>query len=229
MIESRVGSGANFNLNIKYSYDGEKQLGTGGALKQALKHCASESVLVVNGDTFVELNINVLFDCSGSPRTGEAIFKKSNFLNSGSRSNIPFKKSPNIFKLNKYLFKEDNQEVKLNKKTNYYEHYENGELITKPTLKLQLFDKENKEILVGNVFGYPTDQEDIDLIEKYKNMCFSLDDYIKISLKFKKEQLRYLLPKIFIVNGISILLSIFEILPLLSFIFIKFNNHMISL
>ena len=94
------------------------------------------------------------------------------------------------------MFKEDNQEVKLNKNTNYYEHYENGELITKPTLKLQLFDKENKEILVGNVFGYPTDQEDIDLIEKYKNMCFSLDDYITISLKFKKEQLRYLLPKI---------------------------------
>ena len=130
-------------------------------------------------ESFIEKeNINVLFDCSGG------------------RTNIPVKKSLNIFKLSKFLFKEDNQEVKLNKKTNYYEHYENNELVTKPTLRLQLFDKQNKEILVGNIFGYPTDQEDIDLIEKYKNMCFTLDDYIKISSGYKKEQLRYLLPKI---------------------------------
>jgi D-glycero-alpha-D-manno-heptose 1-phosphate guanylyltransferase len=48
-------------IEIIYEVESEP-LGTGGALKQALKHCASESVLVVNGDTFVELNINVLFD-----------------------------------------------------------------------------------------------------------------------------------------------------------------------
>ena len=35
MIEEAVGDGSRFQLNIRYSYDGETALGTGGALKKA--------------------------------------------------------------------------------------------------------------------------------------------------------------------------------------------------
>jgi len=56
MIESRVGDGAKFNLNIKYSYDGQKQLGTGGSLKKALP-LLSEIFFVLYGDSFLPLNL----------------------------------------------------------------------------------------------------------------------------------------------------------------------------
>src|ERR1700746_1564979 len=36
MIEARIGDGARYGLSIKYSYDGERLLGTGGALRRAL-------------------------------------------------------------------------------------------------------------------------------------------------------------------------------------------------
>jgi N-acetyl-alpha-D-muramate 1-phosphate uridylyltransferase len=38
MIENYVGDGTKFQLDVKYSYDGEKLLGTGGAIKRALKY-----------------------------------------------------------------------------------------------------------------------------------------------------------------------------------------------
>jgi len=56
MIESRVGTGAKFNLNIKYSYDGEKQLGTGGSLKKALP-LLGEIFFVLYGDSFLPLSL----------------------------------------------------------------------------------------------------------------------------------------------------------------------------
>ena len=55
MIESRVGNGANFNLNIKYSYDGQKQLGTGGSLKKALPFLG-ENFFVLYGDSFLPIS-----------------------------------------------------------------------------------------------------------------------------------------------------------------------------
>ena len=55
MIESRVGNGTNFNLNIKYSYDGQKQLGTGGSLKKALPFLG-ENFFVLYGDSFLPIS-----------------------------------------------------------------------------------------------------------------------------------------------------------------------------
>jgi NDP-sugar pyrophosphorylase family protein len=55
MIESAVGDGRNFNLSIKYSYDGDKQLGTGGSIKKAL-HLLDPNFFVLYGDSLLPIN-----------------------------------------------------------------------------------------------------------------------------------------------------------------------------
>jgi D-glycero-alpha-D-manno-heptose 1-phosphate guanylyltransferase len=47
--------------SIKYSIEKE-QLGTGGAIAQALELASSEKVLIVNGDTFFKLNLTEFID-----------------------------------------------------------------------------------------------------------------------------------------------------------------------
>jgi NDP-sugar pyrophosphorylase family protein len=51
-IESFVGKGANFGLDVSYSYDGPALLGTGGALRQALARL-SPTFLVTYGDSYL--------------------------------------------------------------------------------------------------------------------------------------------------------------------------------
>ena len=120
-------------------------------------------------------NIHLLFDCSGS------------------RTNM--KISKNIFKSrNDYSFKEGNQEIKFNKKTKYYEFNEDNEIYTKPTIRLQLLDKDNREIPIGNIFVHLKDDEqnDLELVMKYKDICYTPHDYLKIASWFKNHQLRSL-------------------------------------
>jgi D-glycero-alpha-D-manno-heptose 1-phosphate guanylyltransferase len=45
------------SLTLKYSEE-IQALGTGGALRQALPHCGSDSILVLNGDSFIEADLN---------------------------------------------------------------------------------------------------------------------------------------------------------------------------
>jgi N-acetyl-alpha-D-muramate 1-phosphate uridylyltransferase len=51
-IEAAVGNGRALGLSIQYSFDGERPLGTGGALKQALP-LLGEDFFVLNGDSYV--------------------------------------------------------------------------------------------------------------------------------------------------------------------------------
>jgi NDP-sugar pyrophosphorylase family protein len=48
------------NLPLEFSEE-EKPLGTGGALKEALKRVTSENVLVLNGDSFVDFDFTQLY------------------------------------------------------------------------------------------------------------------------------------------------------------------------
>ena len=59
MIEQVVGNGSRYGLRIIYSRE-PAILGTGGGLKQAEPHFSGESVLVLNGDTLVELDLGAL-------------------------------------------------------------------------------------------------------------------------------------------------------------------------
>jgi len=54
-IEEYVGSGSKYGLEISYSYDGGKLLGTGGAIKKALKLLPTE-FFVTYGDSYLEID-----------------------------------------------------------------------------------------------------------------------------------------------------------------------------
>jgi len=59
MIEQALGDGSTFGLRIRYSHE-PVILGTGGGIKQAEPYFSGEPVLVLNGDTLVELNLEAL-------------------------------------------------------------------------------------------------------------------------------------------------------------------------
>lgn len=52
-IEEFVGDGSGFGLQVEYSYDGGKLLGTGGALRQAAG-LLGEAFLVIYGDSYLD-------------------------------------------------------------------------------------------------------------------------------------------------------------------------------
>lgn len=60
MIEDYFKDGAEFGVSISYSYE-ETQLGTAGAIKNALPLIQEENVFVLNADTFYKVNYNHLF------------------------------------------------------------------------------------------------------------------------------------------------------------------------
>ncbi len=54
-IIARVGSGANFGLNVVYSPEGDNVLETGGGIHRALPMLGSEPFLVVNADIYTDM------------------------------------------------------------------------------------------------------------------------------------------------------------------------------
>jgi N-acetyl-alpha-D-muramate 1-phosphate uridylyltransferase len=55
MIETEIGDGARFDLQIDYSFDGPRLLGTGGALKQALP-LLGHRFCVLYGDSYLPID-----------------------------------------------------------------------------------------------------------------------------------------------------------------------------
>ena len=55
MVEDYVGNGSKFQLEVQYSYDGEKLLGTGGAIKNALKYL-DDFFFVLYGDSYLDVD-----------------------------------------------------------------------------------------------------------------------------------------------------------------------------
>ncbi|MDH4082307.1 MAG: NDP-sugar synthase [Nitrospira sp.] len=61
MIEQALGDGSKFGVRIMYSQE-PVILGTGGGIKQAEHYFSGEPVLIMNGDTLVELDLGALWD-----------------------------------------------------------------------------------------------------------------------------------------------------------------------
>lgn len=60
-IERYVGDGSNWGLRVRYVYDGEKLLGTGGALRRAYEAKAlNQWFLVLYGDSFLPFDFQAL-------------------------------------------------------------------------------------------------------------------------------------------------------------------------
>jgi NDP-sugar pyrophosphorylase family protein len=69
MIQHEFGDGAKFGVKLDYSFDGQKLLGTGGAIKRALPLLADE-FFVLYGDSYLPVDyapIAQFFHQSGKP------------------------------------------------------------------------------------------------------------------------------------------------------------------
>jgi NDP-sugar pyrophosphorylase family protein len=55
MIEAHVGDGSRFGLEVRYSYDGDVLLGTGGAIKKATG-ILPDSFMILYGDSYLDIN-----------------------------------------------------------------------------------------------------------------------------------------------------------------------------
>ena len=55
MIEKYYGNGSSRNISIRYSYDGEKLLGTGGAVRRAID-LLEDDFLLIYGDSFMDID-----------------------------------------------------------------------------------------------------------------------------------------------------------------------------
>lgn len=90
MIEKEIGNGKKYGLNIKYSYDGKKLLGTGGAIKKALP-LLDDNFYVMYGDSLLPINYKTIenkFLSSNKPALMTIIknnnqWDKSNILYNG--------------------------------------------------------------------------------------------------------------------------------------------------
>ena len=55
VIEHYTGGGSQYGLKLTYSYDGDKLLGTGGAIKK-IEHILPEAFFVLYGDSYLEIS-----------------------------------------------------------------------------------------------------------------------------------------------------------------------------
>jgi NDP-sugar pyrophosphorylase family protein len=92
MIQELIGDGLHLNINVSYSFDGPKLLGTGGAIKNALP-LLTQNFFILYGDTFLPINFKEV----------ERAFNDSNksALMTVIKNNNKWDKSNVIFKNNK--------------------------------------------------------------------------------------------------------------------------------
>ncbi len=62
VIESYFGNGKKWNIRITYSKE-DKPLGTGGALKKVAGLIDDDNFIVMNGDSFLELDLEEIASC----------------------------------------------------------------------------------------------------------------------------------------------------------------------
>ena len=78
-IKDYFGDGSNFSVQIHYSQDGPKLLGTGGALKKA-EALLEDNFFVLYGDSYLPVNYQQLMAifCKSSKLAGMVVFKNFN-------------------------------------------------------------------------------------------------------------------------------------------------------
>src|SRR5688572_7169763 len=88
MLESYVGDGSIWNLTVQYAYDGDKLLGTAGALKQALPKLGDE-FFVLYGDSYLECDYPLVYEsfCASGKSALMTVFRNND---QWDRSNVLF-------------------------------------------------------------------------------------------------------------------------------------------
>jgi NDP-sugar pyrophosphorylase family protein len=89
-VEQHLGNGSAFGMALRYSYDGDRLLGTGGALRRALP-LLDEVFWVMYGDSFMDIDYRaVLADFRQCGRLGMMTVLRNQ--NQWDRSNVVFRK-----------------------------------------------------------------------------------------------------------------------------------------
>jgi len=83
------------------------------------------------------------------------------------------------------------RQIKYSPDTQNYVYSVNGTPINTPILVFHIMDENFQEFLIGNQFSWPKEKDDIELIEAYKNKCFTRDEFIRINSHFKSAELRH--------------------------------------
>lgn len=68
MVQDHCGDGARYGMALKYSFDGDKLMGTGGAIKRAA-HLLEDVFWVMYGDSYMDIDyraVMAFFDRSGA-------------------------------------------------------------------------------------------------------------------------------------------------------------------
>jgi MurNAc alpha-1-phosphate uridylyltransferase len=99
MIESFVGDGSNFDLEVNYSFDGEPLLGTGGAIKKSLP-LLGDAFFVMYGDSYLPISFKPV---------------EKAFLNSKKSALMTIIKNDNLWDKSNVIYKEHDL-IEYNKK-----------------------------------------------------------------------------------------------------------------
>jgi NDP-sugar pyrophosphorylase family protein len=87
-IQEVIGDGAQFGLRVEYAFDGERLLGTGGALRRALPHLGS-AFFVLYGDSFLPIDFTAVEDAFRARRKAALMTVLRND-NRWDKSNVEF-------------------------------------------------------------------------------------------------------------------------------------------
>ena len=87
-VEAHLGDGASFGMQIRYSYDGDKLLGTGGAVRRAAD-LLGDVFWVMYGDSYMDIDYRgILADVASRDALGLMTVLRNN--NRWDRSNVVF-------------------------------------------------------------------------------------------------------------------------------------------
>ena len=89
MVEQHLGDGSQLGMELRYSYDGEKLMGTGGALRRA-EHLLGDVFWIMYGDSYMDIDYpGVLADFASRNALGLMTVLRNN--NQWDRSNVVFR------------------------------------------------------------------------------------------------------------------------------------------
>jgi NDP-sugar pyrophosphorylase family protein len=88
-VEAHLGDGTRFDMELKYSFDGEKLMGTGGALRRA-SHLLNDVFWIMYGDSYMDIDYRaVLGDFAAHNASGLMTVLRND--NQWDRSNVVFR------------------------------------------------------------------------------------------------------------------------------------------
>jgi len=88
------------------------------------------------------------------------------------------------------VMKKGLRRVQFDSETQNYIYCVNGIPASNPILVFHIMDEKYREFLIGNQFSWPKDKKDLELIETYKNKCFTRDEFLQINSHFKDVAIR---------------------------------------